>query len=147
MFPKKKDLLEAFGIPEEAFSRADYDLDTLVESIRNDADFVKEFRLDAVRETILLDYPSKILELAMGAGKTILIGSIFATEFVMAQEYPDNGVVENALFFAPGLTIIESLRELAEMKYEAFLPPVGTAISAQVVIEIMLAGYKPGVRV
>jgi type III restriction enzyme len=123
LFPKKKDLLEAFGIPEEAFSRADYDLDILIESIRNDADFVKEFRLDTVRETILLDYPSYILALAMGAGKTILIGSIFATEFAMAQEYPDNGFVENALVFAPGLTIIESLRELAEMKYEAILPP------------------------
>jgi type III restriction enzyme len=123
LFPKKKDLLEAFGIPEEAFSRADYDLITLVETIQNDADFVKEFRLEAVRETILLDYPSYILALAMGAGKTILIGSIFATEFAMAQEYPDNGFVENALVFAPGLTIIESLRELAEMKYEAVLPP------------------------
>ena len=50
LFPKKKDLLEAFGIPEEAFSRSDYDLDTLVVSIRNDADFVKEFRLETVRE-------------------------------------------------------------------------------------------------
>ena len=123
LFSKKKDLLEAFGIPEEAFSRADYDLDTLVESIQNDADFVKEFRLDTIRETILLDYPSYILALAMGAGKTVLIGAIFATESAMAQEYPDNGFVENALVFAPGKTIIESLRELAEMKYEAVLPP------------------------
>jgi type III restriction enzyme len=123
LFPKKKELLEAFGISDEAFSRADYDLDSLVESIRHDADFVKEFRLEAVRETLTLDYPSYILALAMGAGKTILIGAIFATEFAMAQEYPDNGFVENALVFAPGKTIIESLRELAEMKYEAVLPP------------------------
>jgi hypothetical protein len=48
-------LSEAFGIPEEAFSRADYDLDTLVESIQNDSDFIKEFQLDTVRETILLN--------------------------------------------------------------------------------------------
>lgn len=123
LFPKKKELLEAFGIADEAFSRADYDVDLLVESIRNDPDFVKEFRLEAVRETLVLDYPSYILALAMGAGKTILIGAIFATEFAMAQEYPDNGFVENALVFAPGKTIIESLRELAEMKYEAVLPP------------------------
>jgi type III restriction enzyme len=123
LFPKKKELLEAFGISDEAFSRADYDIDSLVESIRHDADFVKEFRLEAVRETLTLDYPSYILALAMGAGKTILIGAIFATEFAMAQEYPDNGFVENALVFAPGKTIIESLRELAEMKYEAVLPP------------------------
>ena len=123
LFPKKKELLEAFGIPDEAFARADYDLGSLLESIKDDPDFVKEFRLEAVRETLTLDYPSYILALAMGAGKTVLIGAIFATEFAMAQEYPDNGFVENALVFAPGKTIIESLRELAEMRYEAVLPP------------------------
>ena len=123
LFPKKKELFEALGIPDEAFARADYDLDSLLESIKDDPDFVKEFRLEAVRETLTLDYPSYILALAMGAGKTVLIGAIFATEFAMAQEYPDNGFVENALVFAPGKTIIESLRELAEMKYEAVLPP------------------------
>jgi len=123
LFPKKKDLLEAFGISDEAFARADYDIDSLVETIKGDDDFVKEFRLEAVRETLTLEYPSYILALAMGAGKTVLIGAIIATEFAMAQEYPDNGFVENALVFAPGKTIIESLRELAEMKYEAVLPP------------------------
>lgn len=123
LFPKKKDLLEAIGISDEAFARADYDLDSLLEFIKNDVDFVKEFRLEAVRETLILDYPSYILALAMGAGKTVLIGAILATEFAMAQEYPDNGFVENALVFAPGKTIIESLRELAEMHYEAVLPP------------------------
>ena len=123
LFPKKKDLLEAFGISDEAFSRADYDINELLDFTRNNTDFVKEFHLEAVRETLMLNYPSYILALAMGAGKTILIGAIFATEFVMAQEYPDNGFVENALVFAPGKTIIESLRELAEMRYEAVLPP------------------------
>jgi hypothetical protein len=122
-FPKKKELLEAFGITDEAFSRADYDLEALLNSIKTEAEFVKEFHLEAVRETLTLDYPSYILALAMGAGKTVLIGAIFATEFAMAQEFPDNGFVENALVFAPGKTIIESLRELAEMKYEAVLPP------------------------
>ncbi len=123
LFPRKKELLEAIGIPDEAFSRYDYELDQLLNSIRINANFVKEFHLEAVRETLTLEYPSYILALAMGAGKTILIGAIFATEFAMAQEYPDNGFVENALVFAPGKTIIESLRELAEMKYEAVLPP------------------------
>jgi hypothetical protein len=46
--------------------------------------------LEALRETLTLAYPSYILALAMGAGKTALIGAIFATEFAMAQEYPDN---------------------------------------------------------
>lgn len=32
----------------------------------------------------------------MGAGKTILMGSIVATEFAMAMEYPDGPFVQNA---------------------------------------------------
>ena len=95
----------------------------LVEKIKTDDALVKKYHLEAVRETLTLEYPSYILALAMGAGKTVLIGAIFASEFAMAQEYPDNGFVENALVFAPGKTIIESLRELAEMRYEAVLPP------------------------
>jgi len=59
----------------------------------------------------------------MGAGKTILIGAIIATEFALAIEYPDSGFIENALVFAPGTTIIESLRELARTPYERILPP------------------------
>lgn len=123
LFEKKSEMLQALGIPEDAFSRVDYEIDSLVKAINENVDFVKEFHLEAVRETLTLEYPSYILALAMGAGKTILIGAIFASEFAMAQEYPDNGFVENALVFAPGKTIIESLRELAEMKYEAVLPP------------------------
>jgi hypothetical protein len=70
-----------------------------------------------------LAYPSYIQALAMGAGKTILIGAIIATEFAMALEYPDGPFVQNALVFAPGKTIIESLRELAEIPYDRLLPP------------------------
>ncbi len=58
----------------------------------------------------------------MGAGKTVLIGAIIATEFAMALEYPDGPFVQNALVFAPGKTIIESLRELAEIPYDRILP-------------------------
>ncbi|HEY4724015.1 MAG TPA: DEAD/DEAH box helicase family protein, partial [Anaerolineae bacterium] len=122
-FPKKSDLIAALGIPEDAFKQADYDLDALFDSIRNNDDFVREFHLEALRESLTLDYASYILALAMGAGKTILIGSIFATEFGLALEYPDGPFVQNALVFAPGLTIIESLRQLAEVRYDAILPP------------------------
>jgi len=115
--------LQAFGIPDEAFKKAKYNFKRLFQSIRADDAFVKEFRLESQRETLTLEYPSYILALAMGAGKTVLIGAIFATEFAMAQEYLDGPFVENALVFAPGKTIIESLRELAEMRYEAVLPP------------------------
>jgi hypothetical protein len=31
-----------------------------------------------------------------GAGKTILVGAIIATEFALALEYPDSGFTENA---------------------------------------------------
>ena len=59
----------------------------------------------------------------MGAGKTILIGSIVATEFAMAQEYLDGPFVKNALIFAPGKTIIESLREISDIPFDKIIPP------------------------
>jgi hypothetical protein len=125
LFPKITERLTALGITHSDMRELVLDIgyEGLIEKIRKDDDFVKQYKLESVRETLTLEYPSYILALAMGAGKTVLIGAIIATEFAMAQEYPDNGFVENALVFAPGKTIIESLRELAEMKYEAVLPP------------------------
>ncbi len=122
-FPKRADMLAALGIPSPAFERADYDMPTLLENIKSDDDFVREFKLEALRETMTLDYASYILALAMGAGKTILIGAIFASEFAMAFEYPDANFVQNALVFAPGKTIIESLRQLLETRFDRILPP------------------------
>lgn len=116
-------LLAALGIPEEGFKASNYSLDRVLMRIEDDDAFVREHKLQALRETLMLDYPSYILALAMGAGKTILIGAIVATEFAMAMEYPDGPFVENALVFAPGTTIIESLRELAEIPYDRILPP------------------------
>ena len=63
-------------------------LDELWEGIRTDEEFVKAYKLESVHETLTLDYPSYILALAMGAGKTILIGAIVASEFAMALKYP-----------------------------------------------------------
>ncbi|MBI5244751.1 MAG: DEAD/DEAH box helicase family protein [Elusimicrobia bacterium] len=123
LYPKKADLVEALGISDEAFKRVDYDLDGLLEKINEDDDFVGEFRLEALRESLSLEYPSYILALAMGAGKTVLIGAVIATEFAMALEYPEGPFVQNALVFAPGKTIIEALRELAEVPYSKILPP------------------------
>jgi type III restriction enzyme len=116
-------LLDALGIPDAAFKSVNYKPDTLWSRIQSDDGFVRDFKLEALRETLALAYPSYILALAMGAGKTILIGAVIATEFAMAQEYPDGPFVQNALVFAPGKTIIESLRELAEVPYEKILPP------------------------
>jgi hypothetical protein len=130
-FKKPTELLTSLGmtnssIRDYAFNEG---IDTLWDRIKTDNQFVKDFKLEALRETLCLDYPSYILALAMGAGKTILIGAIIATEFAMALEYPtskeklEDAFVENALVFAPGKTIIESLRELAETPYDRILPP------------------------
>lgn len=128
-YQKKVELTKALGIPQKAFEDADCEIEPLLERIKTDDRFVKDFKLESLRETLTLDYSSYILALAMGAGKTILMGAIIATEFAMALEYPTTGddlkdaFVENALVFAPGKTIIESLRELAEVPYDRILPP------------------------
>lgn len=125
LFPKPLELLKALGLatPDITKLLVGERLEWLWERIRSDDSFVREFRLENVRETLTLQYPSYILALAMGAGKTVLIGAIFATEFAMALEYLDGPFVQNALVFAPGKTIIESLRELAAIPYEKILPP------------------------
>jgi len=125
LFPKKSDLLKALGLDQEPIRDflLDHRLATLWDRIRTDDDFVADLKLQTVRESLTLNYPSYILALAMGAGKTILIGAIIATEFAMALEYPEGPFVQNALVFAPGKTIIESLRELAEIPYDKLLPP------------------------
>jgi predicted nucleotidyltransferase len=125
LFPDSVDLLAALGLDRPEINRrlVGRSVDTLWERIRTDDAFVKTERLESVRETLALGYPSYILALAMGAGKTILIGAICATEFAMALEYPDGPFVQNALVFAPGKTIIESLRELAAVPYDKILPP------------------------
>ena len=125
LFPKTAERLQAMGISPTLFQEADYDLDALIDRVANDNTFVRKHRLESLRETFALQYPSYILALAMGAGKTILMGTIAATEFAMAQEYPeaDSPFVKNALIFAPGKTIIESLRELADIPFDQILPP------------------------
>ncbi|MEZ5466001.1 MAG: DEAD/DEAH box helicase family protein [Lysobacteraceae bacterium] len=119
------ELRKALGLTSDALREyvEEHGFDALIEHIRTDDTLVKQHKLESLRETITLDYPSYILALAMGAGKTMLIGAIIATEFAMAQEYPDENFVHNALVFAPGKTIIESLRELATMPFDGVLPP------------------------
>lgn len=125
LFSKQTELMAALGVdhPDLKSLALDLGLDQVLDLIRTDNVLVKKYKLDAVRETLALDYPSYILALAMGAGKTILIGAIVATEFAMALEYPDARFVQNALVFAPGKTPIESLRELLTAPYQSMLPP------------------------
>lgn len=145
LFSKQTELLTAFGLNHEAIRSfvLDEGTDALWDRIRFDNDFVRAFALESLRETLNLDYPSYIFALAMGAGKTILIGAIIATEFALALEYPDGPFVKNALVFAPGRTIIESLRELAGIPYEKLLPPrLYKAFSASVKLTFTRDGEK-----
>ncbi|MEI2625712.1 MAG: hypothetical protein V9G23_18790 [Giesbergeria sp.] len=58
--------------------------------------------------------------MAMGAGKTILMGSIVATEFAMAHGVPRRArLYKTRLVFAPGKTILSALRELADIPFDA----------------------------
>jgi predicted nucleotidyltransferase len=124
-FRTSSEFLAALGLDHSDLKTMALDLgvDGLLDAIRTDDGLVKKYKLDAVRETLILDYPSYILALAMGAGKTLLIGAIVATEFAMAAEYPGERFVHNALVFAPGKTPIESLRELVSAPYQSILPP------------------------
>ncbi len=130
LFVSTADRMAALGLDRPALKDVALDLGYggLLERIRADDAFVREHRLAPQRETLTLDYPSWILALAMGAGKTVLVGAIVATEFAMALEYPeaaegDAPFIENALVFAPGTTIIESLRELGTIPFDRILPP------------------------
>lgn len=123
--PTRVELRKTLGLTSDVVREyaEEHGFDALIEHILSDDAFVKQHKLESLRETLTLHYPSYILALAMGAGKTMLIGAIIATEFAMAQEHPDEEFVHNALVFAPGKTIIESLRELATMPFDGILPP------------------------
>jgi type III restriction enzyme len=127
-YPRPIDLLKALNLDRDEIKDLvlNEGLDVLWDHVRTDEAFVKAHKLESVHETLVLDYASYILALAMGAGKTMLIGAIAATEFAMALEYhhdAEGPFIQNALVFAPGLTILESLRELAEVDYAKILPP------------------------
>lgn len=121
----KKNLRDALAVSRDAYDEVDEDMEELWERIRNDEDFAKRHKLDVLRESLTLAYSSYIFALAMGAGKTILIGAIIATEFALAHEYKDNDdadFVQNALVFAPGKTILSALRQITHIPFDRILP-------------------------
>lgn len=125
LFKNPAILLEALGIknklsPDDLIEFLP--VEHLLEVIRKDHDFTKKRRLEVVQESLELQYPSYIFALAMGSGKTILIGSIIATEFAMSMEYLDN-FVKNALVFAPSKTILGALKQISDIPFERILPP------------------------
>lgn len=124
LFEKPKELREAFNLqidPTLLLELAENGED-LFEKIQNDTEFVKKYKLDGLYESINLDYPSYILALTMGTGKTILIASIIVCEFALSLEYPEASFMKNALVFAPGKTILESLREISLLPIDKIIP-------------------------
>ena len=71
MFLKVSDLLDSIGLshPDTKDSVLNEGLDATLTRIKNDDEFVRKFRLEALRETLTLAYPSYIFALAMGTGK------------------------------------------------------------------------------
>ncbi len=119
-----RDFCEAFGIPitpNEAMLIPN--VDAIIKLVKEKPEFFKQKGIDPVYEAISLPYASYIFALAMGTGKTVLIGTIIATEFAMALRYPEGNFMKNALVFAPGTTIIESLREISDIPFDQILPP------------------------
>ncbi len=139
----KEEFFEALGIPVSKDGIRYAEIDQILQDVKDDKDYVKEKQLQALHEALVLDYPSYILALAMGAGKTVLIGAIIAIEFAMSLRYPEANFMKNALVFAPGTTIIESLRELSEIPYEKILPPeLEKEFSANLKIEFPQKGRE-----
>lgn len=124
LFEKPKDLREALNLkidPLLLLELAENGQD-LFEKIQTDTEFIKKHKLDGLHESINLDYPSYILALTMGAGKTILIASIVICEFALSLEYPNGDFMKNALVFAPGKTILESLCEISLLPINKIIP-------------------------
>ena len=126
-FPKKTELLKALGIDpiNEEINSILIDgggIDEIFDKIKNNNEFVKKYKLENLKETLSLKYPSFIFSLVMGAGKTILIGTIIYIEFALSLITKEDEFLKNALVFAPGKTIIGSLKEISFIDIDAVLP-------------------------
>ena len=121
----KVQFFDAVGVSLSSDALKFAEIDEFIQLIQSDEKYVDNKKLQTLHEASVLEYPSYILALAMGAGKTVLIGAIIATEFAMSLRYPSSNFkfMKNALVFAPGTTIIQSLRELSDIPYEKILPP------------------------
>jgi hypothetical protein len=68
-------------------------------------------------------YPNQVYSLTMGAGKTLLMGTLVMYEFILSSQYPeDPRFAKNILVFAPDTTIIESLKEIKSFDYRIVVP-------------------------
>lgn len=70
------------------------------------------------------EYPNYIFSLAMGLGKTLLMATCIFYEFLLSNKYPkDSRYCQNALIFAPDLTVLQSLSEIATFDKSLVIPP------------------------
>jgi hypothetical protein len=68
-------------------------------------------------------YPNQVYALTMGAGKTLLMGTLVMYEFILSSQHPeDPRFAKNILVFAPDTTIIESLKEIKSFDYRIVVP-------------------------
>ena len=101
-------------------------IEQVLQSVNKEENKAK-YKYHPLIETLNLDYPSYILALAMGSGKTNIISLAIAIEFAIAIENEKNTdfkFMQNALVFAPGLTILKnSLKKISVLPFEKILPP------------------------
>ena len=58
MFPALPARLRAMGVDSKLFEEAGYDFNALIERVRTDNKFVRQHKLESLRESLTLDYPS-----------------------------------------------------------------------------------------
>jgi type III restriction enzyme len=127
-FKNLKDFVEVLGIKHIKQDNIRFlkTLDDVLKDLLDPA--VAQYKYDTLTETLNLDYPSYILALAMGSGKTNIISAIIAIEFAIAianeNKKSEFNFIKNALVFAPGLTILKnSLKNIALLPFAKILPP------------------------
>ena len=112
VFDNEKDLISSLGLTKEQAYELVFDKD-------------KEEKINKrIHEQYNgIDYANQVYALTMGAGKTILIGTMMLYDFVLSFYHPeDKRFAKNALVFAPDTTIIESLKEIKSFDYTKVLP-------------------------
>ena len=73
--------------------------------------------------SVAQDYNNYIFALTMGVGKTLLMASCIAYEFLLARKFPrDEKYCHNVLIFAPDTTVLQSLREIVDFDYGNIVP-------------------------
>lgn len=112
VFDNEKDLILSLGISEKEALELAFD--------KNKREKINQL---LHKQYNSIDYANQVYALTMGAGKTILMGTMILYDFVLSYYHPDdNRFGKNALVFAPDTTIIESLKEIKTFDYTKVLP-------------------------